>query len=94
MSDVLERLRGAEHAITRAEVRAARALERLGGVATSIERIAGEVQRQGEVLAAHLEADLEDRVATRERRRVRNRVLAAVSGGVTALAALAGALTR
>ena len=94
MSDVLERLRGAEHAITRAEVRAARALERLGGVATSIERIAGEVQRQGEILAAHLEADLQDRAAARERRRVRNRVLGALSGALGALAAVGGVLSR
>lgn len=94
MSDVVDRIARLEDWRSRAELRAGRMLEQMAAAAVSIEKAARAVERQGNLLAGHLEEERAARAAAAERRRLRNRALAALSGAVTALAAVGGALAR
>lgn len=94
MSAVDDRIASLEEWRSRAELRAGRMLEQMAAAATSIEKAALAIERHGAALARHINADLEERAAARERRRLRNRVLAGLGGALTALGAVAGALGR
>jgi len=94
VSDVVDRIARLEDWRSRAELRAGRMLEQMAAAATSIEKAATAIERQGDLFAAHVNADAQERAAAAERRRLRNRLAGALTGALGAVAALAGVLSR